>query len=181
MSAEREYWASGGQCFIDGQWRYLVDKDKADVFIAELEAELAALKAPSALDHRAVRTYREGREGSLYAVTALSMAMLADNAIAELEENLRGALHDVRMYAKNLGEAEDELAALRAQYDACQKTCLQRDALVDELDELKARRCETCVVNNDCEIQNAAQAGDLFYCAAWLLMNVEARAEEGAP
>jgi hypothetical protein len=41
-------------------------------------------------------------------------------------------------------QAEAELAALRAQYDACQKTCLQRDALIDELDEMKARRCWTC-------------------------------------
>jgi len=48
-----------------------------------------------------------------------------------------------------------------------------------ELAALKGRRCETCVVNNDCEIQHAAQAGDLFYCAAWLLMNVESRAKEG--
>jgi hypothetical protein len=39
---------------------------------------------------------------------------------------------------------QTELAALRAQYDACQKTCLQRDALIDELDELKGRRCDTC-------------------------------------
>lgn len=40
MSARDEYLASGGRCFIDGQWRYLVDKDKADPYIAELKAML---------------------------------------------------------------------------------------------------------------------------------------------
>jgi hypothetical protein len=89
VSAEKEYRASGGQCFIDGQWRYLVDKDKADAFISELQAR-----------------------------------------------NEVQRVHLEKLLA--------ELAALRAQYDACQKTCLQRDALIDELDEMKGRRCETC-------------------------------------
>jgi hypothetical protein len=80
VNAEKEYRASGGQCFIDGQWRYLVDKDKADAFISELQA--------------------------------------------------RNEVQRVHL---------EKLLA-----EPCQKTCLQRDALIDELDEMKARRCETC-------------------------------------
>jgi hypothetical protein len=103
MSAEREYWASGGQCFIDGQWRYLVDKDKADVFIAELEA-------------------------------------------------------------------------LRTQYDACRKTCLQRDALIDELAALKGRRCFDCKLftYTDCPVWPAFHRGETvdtlpsdYHCSLW--------------
>jgi len=58
--------------------------------------------------------------------------------------------------------------------------CHRAEQAESELAALKGRRCETCAVNNDCEIQHAAQAGDLFYCAAWLLMNVAARADEGS-
>jgi hypothetical protein len=64
----------------------------------------------------------------------------AGEAEAELAA-LRRSMKDIM---EDAGAKSAELAALRAEYDACQKTCLQRDALIDELDEMKARRCETC-------------------------------------
>jgi hypothetical protein len=80
------------------------------------------------------------------------MGKVAVSHLACVERELEAHKHHValeREAVQRAEQAEAELEELKGQYDACQKTCLKRDALIDELEALKARRCETCEDGKD--------------------------------
>jgi len=145
--------------------------------IARKNQRITELKDEAARKNQRITELKdEALQQTLTARRALRRAEKAEAHAADCKRLVTACENDIDAERMKRREAEACVERLWQLPHVCHRA----EQAESELAALKGRRCETCAVNNDCEIQHAAQAGDLFYCAAWLLMNVAARADEGS-